>query len=158
MPEVPGGAAVDVVVALAFLLFVLSVVCAAVVEIIASARNWRGRMLRQAIERLHGGDGAAAIYASHRVAILHGPADRLPSYLPTWVYENAAREVGEPADARSTNSTCRSAARFPIVPTTSWVGAGRALAGWLRRSRSRSARRPVRRLVEGLAPADDRKS
>ena len=42
MPEVPGGAAVDVVVAVAFLLFVLSIVSAAVTELIASAFNWRG--------------------------------------------------------------------------------------------------------------------
>jgi hypothetical protein len=100
MPEVPGGAAVDVVVALAFLLFVLSVVCAAVVELIANARNWRGRMLRGAVEQLHGADGAGAIYATRGVAVLHGPRGRLPSYLPARVYEVAAAEAGQAPDAR----------------------------------------------------------
>src|SRR4051812_12276568 len=100
MPEVPGGAAVDVVVALAFLLFALSVASAAAVELLASARNWRGRMLREAIERLHGADAAAAIYGTRRVAVLHGPGDRLPSYLPARVYETGAREAGEAPDVR----------------------------------------------------------
>jgi hypothetical protein len=100
MPEVPGGAAVDVVVALAFLLFVLSMVCAAVVELVASARNWRGRMLREAIERLHGSEGADAIYGTRHIRVLHGPRGRLPSYLPTRVYAGAAAEAGGSPDAR----------------------------------------------------------
>ncbi len=82
MPEVPGGAAVDVVIAVAFLLFVLSIVSAAVTELIASARNWRGRMLREGLGRLLGPERAAALYDSPRVRALHGPGGRLPSYLP----------------------------------------------------------------------------
>jgi hypothetical protein len=103
MPEVPGGAAVDVVVALAFLLFVLSVVCAAVVEIIASARNWRGRMLRQ--------------------AILHGPRDRLPSYLP----DVGLRERG--AGGRRTGGRAVDELDLPF----GWAAPNRPddLMGWL---------------------------
>src|SRR5215210_4002223 len=86
MPEVPGGAAVDVVVALAFLLFVLSVLTAALAELIATAFNWRGQMLRQAVGRLLGEPAAAELYATRRVALLHGPRDRLPSYLPADVF------------------------------------------------------------------------
>ena len=97
MPEVPGGA---VVVALAFLLFVLSVSSAAVVELVANARNWRGRMLHQAIEQLHGREGAAAIYDTRRVRVLHGPRGRLPSYLPARVYATAATEAGQASDTR----------------------------------------------------------
>jgi len=82
MPEVPGGAAVDVVVAVAFLLFVLSIVSAAVTELIASAFNWRGRMLRDGLGRLLGADRATALYDSPPVRGLHGPGGRLPSYLP----------------------------------------------------------------------------
>ena len=99
MPEVPGGAAVDVVVALAFLLFVLSVVSAAVAELVAGARNRRGRMLRAAIGRLLGEDTAAAVYDTWVVRVLHGPGDRLPSYIPERVFTRALREVepGHPA-------------------------------------------------------------
>ena len=82
MPEVPGGAAVDVVVAVAFLLFVLSIVSAAVTELIASAFNWRGRMLRDGLGRALGPERAAALYESPPVRALHGPRGRLPSYLP----------------------------------------------------------------------------
>jgi hypothetical protein len=95
MPEVPGGAAVDVVVALAFVLFILSVVSAAVVELISGARNWRGRMLRQALARLHGEERAAALYATRELAVLHGPSGRLPSYIPAHVHDGAARAVGD---------------------------------------------------------------
>src|SRR5688500_14691925 len=82
MPEVPGGAAVDVVAAVAILLFVLSVVCAAVTELIASAFNWRGRMLRDGLGRALGAERAVALYDSPPVRALHGPGGRLPSYLP----------------------------------------------------------------------------
>jgi len=82
MPEVPGGAAVDVVVAVAFLLFVLSIVSAAVTELISSAFNWRGRMLRDGLGRFLGEERAAALYGSPQLRGLHGPRGRLPSYLP----------------------------------------------------------------------------
>ena len=82
MPEVPGGAAVDVAVSLAFFLFVLSVSCAAATELISSALNWRGRMLRDAVTRLLGEKGASALYDSRPVGLIHGPRGRLPSYLP----------------------------------------------------------------------------
>ena len=82
MPEVPGGAAADVVLAVAFLLFVLSIVSAAITELIAGALNWRGRMLRQGLERALGRERAAAVYDSPGVRVLHGPRGRLPSYLP----------------------------------------------------------------------------
>jgi len=82
MPEVPGGAAVDVIMAVAFLLFVLSIVSAAVTELIASAFNWRGKMLRDGLGRLMGSEGAGALYDSRQVRALHGPRGRLPSYLP----------------------------------------------------------------------------
>jgi hypothetical protein len=101
MPEVPGGAAVDVVVALAFVLFVLCVVCAAVVELIAGARNWRGRMLRAALAQLHSEDGVAALYATRDVAILHGPGGRLPSYLPAHVHTKAAQAIERPTPERT---------------------------------------------------------
>src|SRR5688500_8638524 len=82
MPEVPGGAATDAVVAVAFLLFFLSVVAAAATELLASALNWRGRMLRQGLERALGPERAAALYDSPRLRMLHGPRGRQPSYLP----------------------------------------------------------------------------
>jgi hypothetical protein len=94
MPEVPGGAAVDVVVAVGFLLFVISVLCAAVAELLASALNWRGRMLRTAVARLLGERDAAALYASPRIARLHGPRGRPPSYIPARVYSAAVAELG----------------------------------------------------------------
>jgi hypothetical protein len=93
MPEVPGGAAVDVVVALAFLLFVLSVVSAAVAELIANARNRRGRMLRRALDRLLGEETAARVYETWDVRVLSGPGGRLPSYLPERVFTRALREA-----------------------------------------------------------------
>src|SRR5215208_6461752 len=90
MPEVPGGAAVDVVVAVAFLLFALSIVSAAVTELIASALNWRGRILRDGLERMLGRERAIALYDSPRVRMLHGPRGRLPSYLPSSVTSELA--------------------------------------------------------------------
>ena len=93
MPEVPGGAAVDVVVALAFLLFVLSVVSAAVAELIANATNRRGRMLRSAIAQLVGEEAAARVYETWPVKVLHGPGGRLPSYIPERVFTRALREA-----------------------------------------------------------------
>lgn len=101
MPEVPGGAAVDVVVALAFVLFGLCVVCAAAVELLAGARNWRGRMLRDAMAQLHGEDGAAALYATRDLAVLHGPRSRLPSYVPAHVHTTAAEAIGQATPERT---------------------------------------------------------
>jgi hypothetical protein len=82
MPEVPGGAAADAVLAVAFLLFFLSVVAAAATELLASALNWRGKMLRQGLERAVGPERAAALYDSPRLRMLHGPRGRQPSYIP----------------------------------------------------------------------------
>ncbi len=82
MPEVPGGAAADAILAVAFFLFFLSIVCAAATELVASALNWRGRMLRLGLERSLGRERAAALYDSPRVRSLHGPRGRPPSYLP----------------------------------------------------------------------------
>lgn len=72
----------DVIVAVAFLLFFMSITSAAVTELIASARNWRGRMLRDGLGRALGHDRAAALYDSPRMRALHGPGGRLPSYIP----------------------------------------------------------------------------
>jgi hypothetical protein len=85
MPEVPGGAAADAVVAVAFLLFFLSIVSAAATELLASAFNWRGRMLRQGLERWLGSERAATLYDAPRLRMLHGPRGRLPSYIPPGV-------------------------------------------------------------------------
>lgn len=88
MPEVPVGAAVDVILTLAFVLFVLSVISAAVTELIAGALNWRGRTLRSAVGRLLGEERARQFYAESPVSLLHGPRGRLPSYLPARLFED----------------------------------------------------------------------
>ena len=98
MPEVPGGAAVDVAVSLAFFLFVLSVVSATVTELISSALNWRGRMLRDAVGRLLGEDAAREFYASRPIQLLHGPRGRLPSYIPADLFGARAEEFGRLMD------------------------------------------------------------
>src|SRR6266702_3684333 len=80
-----GNAALDVLVGLFFLYFLLSIVCSAANEGIASALHLRAANLEQAIIGLLGDKTHAdAFYAHARIKALFKPgAKRKPSYIPS---------------------------------------------------------------------------
>jgi hypothetical protein len=76
--------ALDVAIGLAFLYWLLSIVCSAIVEAIAGFWGWRARNLERAIKRLLGDDDDQ-FWKNERIRVLQksdGRGRRKPSYIP----------------------------------------------------------------------------
>jgi hypothetical protein len=95
--------AIDVFIGLAFLYFLLSIVCSSINEAIATALNLRAKTLEAAIRSLLGDDAAAkAFYANWRVGQLCKPARLMlrvkkPSYIPSRTFALAILDAFAPA-------------------------------------------------------------
>ena len=89
MPDDSGIAALDVLIGLFFFYFLLSIVCSAANELIATGFNLRAGTLEQAIRSLLADEHAARRFYRHpRVRALFKPAlrklpERKPSYIPS---------------------------------------------------------------------------
>jgi hypothetical protein len=100
--------ALDVLIGLAFFYFLLSIVCSAVNEGIATALNLRGKTLEEGIRQLLGSpEAASAFFASWRVQALSKPGrflhwvpglgDKKPSYIPSRVFAMTVLDTFAPA-------------------------------------------------------------
>jgi hypothetical protein len=112
-----GYGAIDVLIGLAFLYLLLSTVCSAINEAIATALNLRAKDLEKGIRKLLGDDEAAKnnFYNAWRIQALSRPKrflgfipglrDKKPSYIPSRVFaltlvENVHQLEGEVDDLR----------------------------------------------------------
>jgi len=93
MPDVSGLAALDVLVGLFFLYFLLSIVCSSVQEFIAQVLNLRAKTLEDGVRNLIGDQAMAERFFRHpRLKALSKPrgwigrAGRGPSYIPSRVF------------------------------------------------------------------------
>lgn len=98
-----GSTVLEVMIGLALVYLLLSLVCSTIQEAIAAWLNWRGEMLREAVERLLAGsqDVARAMYEQPLLKAL-GRAGRDPSYIPNRTFADAlvgllARSASGPA-------------------------------------------------------------
>jgi hypothetical protein len=107
VPNVSGNAALDVVIGLFFLYFLLSIVCSAINEAIAAGLNMRAAYLERGIRTLFGRDtNVRAFYSHWRVRALIKPAGmvfkgpRKPSYIPSRTFALTLLDTfAPPADA-----------------------------------------------------------
>ena len=90
MPNVSGIAALDVLIGLFFLYFLLSIVCSSINEALAAALNMRASYLERGIRTLVSREGNVKAFYSHwRVRALIKPPGRIfkgprkPSYIPS---------------------------------------------------------------------------
>ncbi|HEY6961019.1 MAG TPA: hypothetical protein VI408_03935 [Gaiellaceae bacterium] len=92
MPNISGNAAIDVLVGLFFLFFLLSIVCSAVNEAISSILNLRALDLERGIVNLIGSERAKQFFEHWRIRMLSKPPGvifrgvRKPSYVPARVF------------------------------------------------------------------------
>jgi hypothetical protein len=97
--DITGNSAIDVMIGLAFFFFLLSVVCSAINEAIATVLNLRAKELEKGIAGLLGSKGnAAAIYDDPRVKALlkprlFGKGDKKPSYIAPRVFALAVLDA-----------------------------------------------------------------
>jgi hypothetical protein len=87
MPSINGNAALDVLIGLIFLFFLLSIVCSSMNEAIAAVLGMRAKNLEQGIRSLLDGEENANLFYGHpRIQAFVKPArflrPRLPSYIP----------------------------------------------------------------------------
>ena len=101
--------ALDVVIGLAFVYFLLSLVCSAINEGIATALNSRAKTLEEGIRQLLGSEQAAKdFYENWRVAALFKPRrflgwvpglrDKKPSYIPSRAFALAILDTFAPGE------------------------------------------------------------
>jgi hypothetical protein len=92
MPDISGLAALDVLVGLFFLYFLLSIVCSSVNEFIAQLLNLRAKTLEDGVRNLMGDESATERFFRHpRLKALSKPRVRIgsrrgPSYIPSRVF------------------------------------------------------------------------
>ena len=105
MPNLSGNAALDVLIGLFFMYFVLSIVCSAVNEGIAGIFNLRAKYLERGIRTLFVRDANVRAFYSHwRVRALIKPpgmifkGPRKPSYLPSRVFALTMLDTFAPPD------------------------------------------------------------
>jgi hypothetical protein len=104
VPDVSGLAALDVLIGLFFLYFLLSIACSAVQEFVAQVVNLRGHGLEKGIRNLLGSETLAKEFFEHpRLQALSQPRwfgrSRLPSYVPSRVFALTLLDTLSPAEA-----------------------------------------------------------
>jgi hypothetical protein len=125
VPDVSGIPALDVLVGLFFLYFVLSIVCSAVQESLAQVFNLRAKTLEQGVRNLLGDEGLTDRFFRHpRVKALSKPHGILragggPSYIPSRVFAltllDSLFPPGE-GDSRDVFALAREKLEDPEVP------------------------------------------
>jgi hypothetical protein len=126
MPDVSGIAALDVLIGLFFLYFLLSVACSAANELIAQLFNLRARTLSAGIRNLLDDETMTEDFFAHpRLKALSKPArrflpERRPSYIPSRVFARTLLDsLSPPADGepdRDVVARARSALTNTAVP------------------------------------------
>jgi hypothetical protein len=120
--DITGNGAIDVLIGLAFFFFLLSVVCSAINEAIATVLNLRAKELEKGIISLLGSKGnAAAVYDDPRVKALFKPrlfgiGDKKPSYIAPRVFALAVLDAFAKADPPAKDPASEQAADQPEAP------------------------------------------
>jgi hypothetical protein len=106
VPHIAGNAALDVLIGLFFLYFLLSIVCSAVNEAVASYLNLRAIDLERGVQNLLGKERTERFFEHWRVKMLWKPPGiflkkvRKPSYIPAHVFATTLIDIlhapGEP--------------------------------------------------------------
>ena len=110
MPNVSGIAALDVLIGLFFLYFLLSIVCSSINEAIAAVLNMRAGYLERGIRTLLSREGNVKSFYSHwRVRALIKPPGRIfkgprkPSYIPSRTFALTLLDTFAPAENAAEN-------------------------------------------------------
>ena len=110
MPNVSGIAALDVLIGLFFLYFLLSIVCSSINEAIASALNMRAGYLERGIRTLLSREGNVKSFYSHwRVRALIKPPGKIfkgprkPSYIPSRTFALTLLDTFAPPENAAEN-------------------------------------------------------
>lgn len=99
MPHISGNAALDVLIGLFFLYFLLSIVCSAANEAIASYLNLRAIDLERGVRNLLGDERTVQFFEHWRVKMLWKPPgillknERKPSYVPPHVFATTLIDI-----------------------------------------------------------------
>jgi hypothetical protein len=106
VPSISGNAALDVLIGLFFMFFLLSIVCSSINEAIAAVLSLRARFLERGIWKLLDGETNAKEFYEHwRIQALTRPAGRVlgrvrkPSYLPSRTFALTLLDKYAPAAA-----------------------------------------------------------
>ena len=124
MPDISGLAALDVLVGLFFLYFLLSIVCSSVQEFIAQILNLRAKTLEDGVRNLVGDEALTERFFRHpRLKALSKPrggirrAGRGPSYIPSRVFAVTLMDTLFPEEhGRDTIALARHAVDDENVP------------------------------------------
>jgi hypothetical protein len=100
MPDLSGLPALDVLLGIAFLYFVLSIVTSTINEVIAARLKLRARDLETGLRQLLGDEETFKRFiSSPRIRALHDPKGRLPSYIPPRAFSLALLDTLAPPTA-----------------------------------------------------------
>jgi hypothetical protein len=123
MPDISGLAALDVLVGLFFVYFVMSIVCSSVQEFIAQILNLRAKTLEDGVRNLVGDEAMTERFFRHpRVKSLSKPHVRIgsrrgPSYIPSRVFAITLMDTLFPEEhGRDTIALARQAVDDENVP------------------------------------------
>jgi hypothetical protein len=123
MPDISGLAALDVLVGLFFLFFLLSIVCSSVQEFIAQILNLRAKTLEEGVRNLVGDEALTERFFRHpRVKALSRPHVRIgsrrgPSYIPSRVFAITLMDTLFPEEhGRDTIALAKQAVDDEAVP------------------------------------------
>jgi hypothetical protein len=123
VPNVSGNAAIDVLVGLFFLYFLLSIVCSAINEAIAAVFNMRAAYLERGIRTLFGRDtNVRAFYSHWRVRALIKPpgnvfkGPRKPSYIPSRTFALTLLDTFAPPEDAADNEDLIARAERALGP------------------------------------------
>lgn len=119
-----GSTVLEVMIGLALVYLLLSLVCSTIQEAIAAWLNWRGKMLREAIERLLAGsrDLARALYQQPLLQAL-GREGRDPSYIPNRTFADAlVGLLGHSANGPAARSAADRLTAFEAALSSGKVG------------------------------------
>ena len=106
MPSISGNAALEVLIGLFFLYFLLSIVCSSINEGIAAVTRLRARYLERGLRKLLGDGNLEAFFANPRVRALIKPPGRFvfrrsrkPSYITSRVFALTVLDTFAPPDS-----------------------------------------------------------
>ncbi len=106
----------DVVIGLSVIYLLLSVVCSAVNELLASLLNGRGKHLERGVAQLIGDPKLQQDFYSHPMIKALGDGKRLPSYIPSSTFASVLVDVIAPAWADWTRTGPQIAERIDRLP------------------------------------------
>jgi len=125
VPNFSGSAAIEVLVGMFFLFFILSIVCSSINEALASVTNMRAKYLERGVRTLLGREAQVREFYSHwRVRALIKPpgmifkGPRKPSYIPSRTFALTLLDTFAPAEGTADNRDLVGRAQRALEPTS----------------------------------------